>query len=94
MIDYKIDSIHNVDPATNLPKDGHTNAPGLTIAWHLCSVEAVLVAAADRLQFYQMLKFKCPHTRRALLKLHEALDALAERTKDREARGVEGTDKA
>ena len=93
-MNFKIDSVHNVDPATNLPKDGHTNAPGLTIAWHLCSVEAVLVAAADRLQFYQNLKFKCPETRRALLKIHEALAELSARTADRETRGVEGTTKA
>lgn len=90
----KIDSVHNVDPVTGLPKDGYTNAPGLSVAWHQCPVEAVLVAVADRLQFYQNLKFKCPETRRALLKIHEALDALAARTADRADRGVEGTTKA
>lgn len=93
-MDFKLDALHNVDVAKSEPTDGYTLAPGLNIAWKQCPVEAVIVAAADRLQFYQRLKFKCPETREALLHLHMALDALARRTKDREARGVEGTSKA
>lgn len=57
-------------------------------------VEGVIEAARQRLQFYQAAngaKFWCPENERAIQCLTEAMDALESRTREREARLVEGT---
>ena len=56
-------------------------------------VEGVIEAAIHRLDFYQGTKFNCAENQKALDCLHEALEALDSRTRDREEREVEGTHK-
>lgn len=59
-------------------------------------VETVISAAKQRLEFYQEAnnrKFACRENALAITKLEEALHWLEHRTKDREARQVEGEHK-
>lgn len=53
-------------------------------------VEDVIAAAADRIRYYQRSKFACERNANALCYLEMALDILDQRTKNREARKVEG----
>ena len=56
-------------------------------------VEGVIAAAVDRLQFYQRAKggkYMCRENSLAITRLEEALHWLEARTRDREAREVEG----
>jgi hypothetical protein len=57
-------------------------------------VETVLSAALQRIEWYQTAsngKFKCRENAIAITKIEEALLWLDKRTRDREARQVEGT---
>jgi hypothetical protein len=54
-------------------------------------VEDVILAAYDRLEYYQQSRFACEHNEIALQYLDLALGALEARTRDREKREVEGT---
>lgn len=57
-------------------------------------VETVIAAAKQRLEYYQEVSagaFKCGENAVAITKLDEALLWLDKRTREREARGVEGT---
>ena len=57
-------------------------------------VETVIAAAKQRVEFYQKAKdgkFACTENAKAIEHLTLALDILDKRTKDREARKVEGT---
>ena len=54
-------------------------------------VESIIRAAILRLEFYQKSKFGCNENKFALLHLHAAIKSLKERTKKREAAGIEGT---
>lgn len=57
-------------------------------------VETVIAAAKQRLEFYQTAndgKFSCVANAMAIAHLADALRVLDERTKEREARQVEGT---
>jgi hypothetical protein len=56
-----------------------------------CFVEDLLAAAISRLEFYQSTKFKCDYNADAIMHLREAAKILEARTKERQARGVEGT---
>ena len=56
-------------------------------------VEDIIEAAADRIRYYQKSKFACERNANALRYLELALEELDARTKDREARAVEGTHK-
>jgi hypothetical protein len=56
-------------------------------------VEDVIDACADRIRYYQRSQFASEYNARALQHLEEALMWLDKRTKDREARNVEGTHK-
>jgi hypothetical protein len=87
------------------PAGGITEAEGLEINWqdgplgrgedrkqpNGCFVETVILAAIDRLEFYQNSKFRCDANKQTIAKLNEALRCLEARTADREARDVEGT---
>lgn len=87
------------------PAGGLTTAAGLEIQWQNgplaadgvrreqngAFVEDVIAAAAGRIEFYQSTRFHCLHNAVALGHLKAAAEALAERTRDREHRGVEGT---
>lgn len=57
-------------------------------------VETVIAAAKQRIEHYQKVaegRFACRENALAITKLDEALLSLDKRTRDREARGVEGT---
>lgn len=54
-------------------------------------VETVIAAALQRIEHYQEGQFRCRENALAITKLEEALHWLDHRTKDREARKVEGT---
>lgn len=59
-------------------------------------VETVLSSALQRIQFYQDAsegRFRCRENAVAITKIEEALMWLDKRTRDREARQVEGTHK-
>lgn len=56
-------------------------------------VEDVIAAAIGRIEFYQSGEFHCLENAAALGHLKAAAEVLAERTRDRERRGVEGTHK-
>lgn len=99
-------SRHDVD-GDGSPDGGYTIGQGLVINWQKgplsvdgyrkepngSFVETVIAAAIDRLKFYQDSRFKCDYNRDAIVLLERALESLAARTADREARGVEGTHK-
>lgn len=90
------------------PAGGTTTATGLSITWQNgplgrgaerkepngAFVETVILAAIDRLRFYQTAaegKFACHQNANAIEALVLARELLEERTKERELRGVEGT---
>lgn len=87
------------------PAGGRTTARGLTIDWQNgplaadgerrepngAFVEDVVEAAIGRIEYYQSTEFHGLHNAVALGHLYAAREALAERTRDRTARGVEGT---
>ena len=100
----KIDSTHYSDDDGN-PTGGFATCKGLSITWqdgplgrgpnraepNGAFVETVIVAAIDRLLYYQDTQFSCRENALALTKLQEALHWLESRTRAREERGVEGT---
>lgn len=87
------------------PSGGTTYGRGFAIGWQNgplmvdgvrdepngAFVEDVIKAAIGRIEFYQKSKFASDHNAKALVSLQEAVAHLQQRTKDREARGVEGT---
>lgn len=95
---------HYVDDNLN-PAGGDTKAVGLDIRWqdgplavdgerkapNGAFAETVIAAALGRIRFYQSGKFACRENALAITKLEEAIFWLEHRTRDREARGVEGT---
>lgn len=99
-----VQEFHRVDDAGR-PAGGHTTARGLDIRWqdgplsvdgeraepNGAFVEDVIAAAIGRIEFYQGSEFHCIHNAVALGHLKAAAEVLAERTRDRERRGVEGT---
>ena len=56
-----------------------------------CQNEDLLAIVIDRLEYFQNGLYACRENALALTKLQEALHWLEARTKDREERGVEGT---
>ena len=95
---------HKVDKA-NRPAGGTTKGKGINIRWQNgplmvggkykepngAFVEDVIAAAIGRIEFYQKSEFHCVENAVALGHLLAAAEILAERTRGREARGVEGT---
>jgi len=91
--------------ADDNPAGGTTFGTGFAIGWQNgplgrdegreepngAFVEDIIAAAADRIRYYQQSKFACAENATALDHLNEALEVLDKRTKDREAREVEGT---
>ena len=87
------------------PAGGVAYAPGLEIQWQNgplgrgadrqpengAFVETVIAIARDRLAFYQFSPFACEANASAIESLEAALAVLDARTKEREARAVEGT---
>lgn len=56
-----------------------------------CFVEDVIQAVIGRIEFYQQSRFACQDNEDALSFLRATADVLDHRTRDREARQVEGT---
>jgi len=56
-------------------------------------VEDLIIAAIQRIEYYQASRFACEENAAAIYALQKALFAMNERTKRREAQGVEGTHK-
>lgn len=93
------------DDEQGKPGGGQTFGNGFAIAWQRgplgrgegrvdpngAFVEDVIAAVVDRIEQYQLGEFECTENSWALTHLREALASLEGRTKDREARGVEGT---
>jgi len=87
------------------PAGGCTQGTGILISWQNgplgrgearqeqngAFVEGVIVAALDRLEWYQTTEFACTENAEAILHLRKALEACNSRTAAREARAVEGT---
>lgn len=96
--------MHDVD-AAGRPAGGLTTSVGVQIDWQNgplmdggvrrerngAFVEDVIDAAIGRIEFYQGTEFHCVENAVALGHLKAAAEVLAERTRGREARGVEGT---
>lgn len=95
---------HRSDANDN-PTGGVTSGRGFIIDWqdgplavdgvrrepNGAFVEDVIAAAIGRIAFYEDSRFASDYNKRALTGLKDAASALDQRTKDREARGVEGT---
>lgn len=87
------------------PAGGSVEGIGLSIAWQNgplgrgaerkapngAFVETVILAAMQRIEFYQRCGFKCSENAAAIELLRAALQVLHARTRRREALGVEGT---
>lgn len=96
---------HNRVDASGNPTGGEVRGIGLSIDWQNgplgrdgdrkapngAFVETVIDAVIDRLKFYQDSKFKCEENHLAIGYLIAAAQVLDSRTKNREARKVEGT---
>lgn len=103
---FQVFSAHFCDVNGN-PAGGTTCGRGFAIAWQNgplsrgedraapngAFVEDIILAARDRLDYYQGSKFACDHNADAIRHLGNALAACEARTADREARNVEGTHK-
>ena len=91
--------------ANGNPEGGTTFGTGFSIGWQHgpfergekrkepngAFVEDVIDACADRIRYYQRSRFACESNAKALAHLIVVLCELNARTKDREARAVEGT---
>jgi hypothetical protein len=87
------------------PAGGVSSGRGFTISWQNgplgqgderkepngAFVEDVIQAVIQRLEFYQTSRFSCEANEKAIAALLLAARDLDHRTKDREARHVEGT---
>ena len=95
----------NVNDAEGNPAGGSVGGMGLSIVWQdgpvgggpersnpgQALLEDVVLAAVQRLRFFQASKFACRENAIALTHLETALLWLQKRTADREEREVEGT---
>ena len=100
----KVEQLHHVDNGGN-PAGGWARGTGFDIKWQAgplavdgvrvdpngAFVEDLIAAVIGRIEFYQDSQFHCLSNAVALGHLRAAAEALAERTRDREDRGVEGT---
>ena len=77
-------------PGYATQKIGFQNGPILEAGVNGISNEALLAIVIDRLRGFQSGKFACRENAVALTKLEEGMMWLQKRTRDREARGVEG----
>lgn len=87
---------HSYCIATNAPEPHETfihfqNGPLLEVGVNGISQEALLAIVIDRLRGFQGGQFSTKENSMALTKCEEALMWLQKRTRDRIARGVEGT---
>lgn len=104
MTDQPFESNHYSDSDGN-PAGGMSNATGIVVDWQNgplvldgqrvgpngAFVETVIRIAKDRLEYYQTTRFGCAENAAAILKLDEALAAIAERLQRRATSGIEGS---
>jgi hypothetical protein len=98
-------TLANVTDVNENPTGGEVVGPGLTIHWQNgpraredgslapangAFVETVIYAALQRLEFFQKSQYKTDENQEAIDHLEQALVALDNRRKARQARGVEG----
>lgn len=98
---------NNNDEAGN-PAGGTVKGTGIEINWQNgplnngdgtwnpksgAFVEDLVIAAIQRMEYYQDSKFACEENALAIKNLEAALHCMAARTKRREAAGTEGTHK-
>ena len=87
--------------ANGHPAGGTSTGLGIEIVWQNgpvqdaggrngAFIEDLLGICAARLQFYQNGEFRCRENALAITKIEEAVHWLEHRTRDRQARGVEG----
>ena len=100
----QISGKHDVDGSGN-PAGGTTTGTGISVSWQNgplgrgaerkapngAFVEDVLAAVIGRIECYQDTQFNCQENADALSLCLQALARLQDRTRNREARGVEGT---
>lgn len=93
------------EDAAGRPAGGVSYGAGFAISWQNgplgrgaerrepngAFVEDLIAVCLDRLAYYERTDFQCWENQSAMSSLRAALNALAERTRKREARGVEGT---
>ena len=98
----------NVHDENGNPTGGSVRSNGLSIDWQNgplgrgadkvepsgAFVEDVILAASQRLHFYNNGKFSCRQNAIAITKLEEALHWLQDRHEDRERREVQGLHQA
>jgi hypothetical protein len=96
---------HHWSDESGIPAGGATFGRGFAISWQNgplgrdperqepngAFVEDIIIAAADRLEYYQRSRFVCQHNAEAMHHLAAALDWMNRRTAERESRKVEGT---
>jgi hypothetical protein len=96
---------NNLSDDQGRPAGGETHGRGFRIDWQNgplavdgvrrepngAFVEDIIEAAIGRIEFYQRSEFDCIENAVALGHLKVAAEVLAERTRGRERRGVEGT---
>ncbi len=101
---------NNFTDDEGLPAGGNAVSVGLSVEWQRgplkegpssdpngAFVETLIAVALQRIEWYQEVnngKFNCLQNDLAMGCLKEALEHLDNRTKDRQARGVEGTHQA
>lgn len=97
--------VKNCLDANDNPTGGFVKGVGIDINWqdgplgrdedrkapNGAFVEDVIVAAIQRIQFFNDGKYRCRENSLAITHLEEALHWLEARTKEREKRAVEGT---
>lgn len=97
--------INNITDENENPTGGHVYGTGIKIDWQNgplgrdgdrqvpngAFVEDVIQAAIQRLEFFNEGKYRCRENSLAITHLQEGLHWLEARTKEREARKVEGT---
>lgn len=98
----------NTNDEAGNPAGGTVKGTGIDISWQNgplrvdgkpdaerngAFVEDLVIAAIQRMEYYQDSKFKCRENALAITKLEEALHWMNHRTARREAAGTEGTHK-
>ena len=103
-VDFR--SQHRLDARAH-PAGGTASGRGFSVCWQNgplidpdtgerrppngAFVETLLGVVLDRMHFYQDTKFSCDSNQRIIEHLEAALREMQARTRDRQARGVEGT---
>ena len=80
-----------LNPGTVMNEINFQNGPIQEVGFNGLSNEALLAIVEDRLVGFQGGKFACRENAIALTSIQEAMMWLQKRTRDRMARGVEGT---